>query len=56
MAGKRLKDIYKKVDKRKVYTLKEAVDTIKNCAKAKFDETIEISMNLNIDPKNLIKI
>ncbi len=49
--GKRLKQANAAVDKNKIYTLTEAVKVIKVNAKAKFDETIEISMNLNVDAK-----
>lgn len=49
--GKRLKQANAAVDKNKVYSLTEAIQVIKNNAKAKFDETIEISMNLNVDAK-----
>lgn len=49
--GKRLKTVYSKIDRTKVYTLSEAVEVIKANACAKFDETIEISMNLGVDAK-----
>lgn len=49
--GKRLKAIYGAVDREKTYTLGEAIDLLKTHSKAKFDESIEISMNLTIDPK-----
>lgn len=49
--GKRTKAISAKVDKDKIYSLVEAVSLIKECAKAKFDETIEVSINLNIDAR-----
>jgi large subunit ribosomal protein L1 len=49
--GKRLKQANAAVDKNKVYSLTEAIKIIKANAKAKFDETIEISMNLNVDAK-----
>ena len=39
------------VDSRKLHTLDEAVKMIKARANAKFDETIEVSMNLGVDPK-----
>lgn len=51
MAGKRLKALNAQVDKEKVYGLEEGIALIKSCAKAKFDETIEIAMNLNVDPR-----
>ena len=49
--GKRLKKIYKAIDREKTYPLPEAVSIIKTNATAKFDETIEIVINLNIDSR-----
>lgn len=49
--GKRLKEAKKAYDKTKVYSMNEALNIVKSNAKAKFDETIEIAMNLGIDPK-----
>ncbi len=49
--GKRLKQASAAVDKKKTYSLEEAVSLVKSLAKAKFDETIEVAMNLGIDPK-----
>ena len=40
------------VDKDKQYAIAEAVKLVKENAKAKFDETIELSMNLNVDPRH----
>ena len=39
------------IDSRKLHSLDEAVKLIKERANAKFDETVEISMNLGVDPK-----
>ena len=50
--GKRLKAIYAGFDREQAYALTEAVKIAKANAKAKFDETIEISMNLGIDPRH----
>lgn len=50
--GKRLKKAVASVDRNKFYSLDEAVKTIKANATAKFDETIEIAMNLGIDPRH----
>ncbi|MCA3413554.1 MAG: 50S ribosomal protein L1 [Roseomonas sp.] len=50
--GKRLKAAYAGIDREKTYALDEAVKLAKGGAKAKFDETIEISMNLGIDPRH----
>jgi large subunit ribosomal protein L1 len=50
--GKRLKAAREGVDREKFYPIDEAVKTVKERAKAKFDETIEVSMNLGVDPKH----
>ena len=50
--GKRLTDAYKSVNRDNFYSLEEAVTLVKGAAKAKFDETIEIAMNLGIDPRH----
>ncbi len=49
--GKRLIEAQKKIDKDKLYKLEEAVKLIKDLPAAKFDETVEITFNLGIDPK-----
>lgn len=50
--GKRLKNAYQDIDRATFYDVAEAVKVIKQRATAKFDETIEISMNLGIDPRH----
>ena len=50
--GKRLKAAYKSVDREAFYALVDAVKMVKSGAKAKFDETIEIAMNLGVDPRH----
>jgi len=50
--GKRLKALYAGFDRDAVVTLVQAIGLAKANAKAKFDETIEISMNLGIDPRH----
>ncbi len=40
------------VDRDKTYPIEEAVKMVKERAKAKFDETIEIAMNLGVDPRH----
>jgi large subunit ribosomal protein L1 len=52
MASKRFKKAIEGVDANKAYTVEEAVKLIKSRATAKFDETIELSMNLGVDPKH----
>lgn len=41
-----------KIDRRVQVAVEDAVKNIKECASAKFDETVEISMNLDIDPRH----
>jgi large subunit ribosomal protein L1 len=50
--NKRLVAAYKAVDTNKNYPLPEALSLVKANAKAKFDETVEISMRLGIDPRH----
>ena len=50
--GKRTLKTREGVDPAKSYPLDEAVKMVKERAKAKFDETIEIAMNLGVDPKH----
>jgi large subunit ribosomal protein L1 len=50
--GKRLKAAQAAVDRSKAYPLPEAIKLVKQNAKAKFDETVEMSMNLGIDPRH----
>jgi large subunit ribosomal protein L1 len=49
--GKRLKAAYQSVDRESFYALDQAIRMLKERATAKFDETIEIAMNLNVDPR-----
>ncbi len=49
--GKRLADGYEGIDRNAFYDTAQAVKLVKARAKAKFDETIEVSLNLNIDPR-----
>lgn len=50
--SKRFNELLKKVDSSKTYAISEAIDTVKTLASAKFDETIEIALNLNVDPRH----
>jgi large subunit ribosomal protein L1 len=50
--GKRLKAAQEGIDRTKLYGVDEAVKLVKGRAKAKFDETIEIAMNLGVDPRH----
>mgnify|MGYP001341289925 CR=1 FL=1 len=49
--GKRLKESYKSFENSKLFSIEEAVKLVKSNSKAKFDETIDISMNLGVDPR-----
>ena len=49
--GKRLKAGKAKIDRNEAYALDKAIDLVKSNATSKFDETVEISMNLGIDPR-----
>ncbi|MBT3361054.1 MAG: 50S ribosomal protein L1 [Rhodospirillales bacterium] len=50
--GKRLRSAYEGIDREAVYELPEAVKVLKSAANAKFDETIEIAINLGVDPRH----
>ena len=50
--GKRLKAAREGVNREKAYAVDEAVKVVKARAKAKFDETVEVAMNLGVDPKH----
>ena len=52
MAGKRTKKINEGVDPTKLYALTLAIGMVKERAVAKFDETIEVAMNLGVDPRH----
>lgn len=49
--SKRYQDMRKKVDVVKSYTLEEALAVLQDCPKVKFDESIEVSLKVGIDPK-----
>ena len=51
MAGKRMAAALQTVDRNTLYSVSDAVELVKSNAKAKFDETIDISVNLGVDPK-----
>jgi large subunit ribosomal protein L1 len=50
--GKRIRSLRDSVDQRKLYDLSEAVGLVKKSASAKFDETIEVAINLGVDPRH----
>jgi large subunit ribosomal protein L1 len=51
MAGKKYKEAAALVDRAKRYSLAEAIGLAKKTAKVKFDETVDLAVNLGVDPK-----
>ncbi|HVL81382.1 MAG TPA: 50S ribosomal protein L1 [Actinomycetota bacterium] len=49
--AKRLQPALERIDRDKLYTPAEAIDLVKDLAKAKFDETVEVAFKLGVDPK-----
>ena len=50
--AKRIKSAKEGIDPKKLYSLEEAVKLVKELATAKFDETIEVALNLGVDPRH----
>jgi large subunit ribosomal protein L1 len=50
--SKRMQDAAKAVDAKKLYSLADAVKVVSENAKSKFDETVDVAMNLGVDPKH----
>ena len=50
--GKRLRKAYEAIDRETGYGIAEAVKIIKDSATTKFDETVEVAINLEVDPKH----
>jgi large subunit ribosomal protein L1 len=50
--GKRLRGLGAKIDREKAYPLDEAIALIKESATARFDESIEVALNLGVDPRH----
>ncbi len=53
--GKRYLEALKAVDRTRLYGTSEAVELVKQLSKAKFDETIELSMNLNLKKSSTVR-
>jgi large subunit ribosomal protein L1 len=51
MAGKKFKAVAALVEPNKRYSLEEAIGLVKKTARAKFDETVDLAVNLGVDPK-----
>ena len=52
MAGKRIRNAREGIDRNQLYPLAEAVEMVKSRAGTKFDETVEIAMNLGVNPRH----
>jgi large subunit ribosomal protein L1 len=50
--GKRYRAASENIDREATYSLEDAVKMVKDRAKAKFDETVEVAMNLGVDPRH----
>jgi len=50
--SKRYKQLQEKIDNTKQYSVSEATTTLKDLVSAKFDETVEMALNLNVDPRH----
>jgi large subunit ribosomal protein L1 len=50
--SKRYKDLLEKFDNEKEYSIADAINTVKSLASAKFDESVEVAFNLNVDPRH----
>ncbi|HEX7073560.1 MAG TPA: 50S ribosomal protein L1 [Hyphomicrobiaceae bacterium] len=50
--GKRIREARAKVDRNKAYPLDEAIKLVKATSSVKFDETVDIALNLGVDPKH----
>ncbi len=50
--SKRKQTLLEKVDTNKIYNIDEAVATVKSLKSANFDETVEVALNLNVDPRH----
>lgn len=51
MAGKRIKSLREKVEQGKAYAVSEALQLLKDSASAKFEESVDVSVNLGVDPR-----
>ena len=50
--SKRKQALLEKIDKNREYSVNEAVATVKDLKSANFDETVEVALNLNVDPRH----
>jgi large subunit ribosomal protein L1 len=50
--GKRISAAREGIDRNKLYSLNEAISLVKGRSKTKFDETVEVAINLGVDPRH----
>jgi len=50
--NKKREELLKKIDIAKAYSIEESMNLIKDLKSAKFDETVEVALNLNVDPRH----
>ena len=50
--GKRIQAAREGIDRNKLYSLNEAIGLVKDRSKTKFDETVEVAINLGVDPRH----
>ncbi len=50
--SKRYKSLVEKIDREKQYALSDAISLVKDLKSAKFDETVDLAINLNVDPRH----
>ena len=51
-ASRRYRQSVEQIDRERLYSLPEAIDAIKSMPDAKFDESVDIAINLGVDPKH----
>lgn len=49
--SKRIREIAKALDPLKIYNVKDAIDILKKCPPVKFDQSVEVSLKLGVDPR-----
>ena len=50
--GKKREEAFSRVDRNRRYSVADAMKTIKGCKTAKFDESVDVSLNLGVDPRH----
>lgn len=51
LQSKRTREIAEKCDVTKTYSIKDAIEILKNCKPVKFDQTLEVSLRMGVDPR-----